>query len=526
MEHCKFCKAEMPEGSTVCPSCGKDNTQEQPAPAAADSGAVQPEIPSDNAVAPAQDPAADSTVQPEESAEAQSAAPQEAANDKPKKLKTGTTVLVIVAAIAVVILAVGALFAFRSGWSATPEETVEATVPSETEVETAAETEAETVAETEATEAPTVPADGNPDDVTCKGTYTAEDEAVIATRDKVIATAGDFELTQGQLQVYYWMEFRNFMSQYGAYASYLGLDATQSLDTQVCAISEESRTWQQFFLEGALNSWKNYRAMAAEADANGFELTETQRSNLENAAEELEQTAVANGFASGLAMLHSSLGAGAELEDYVYFMELYYKANGYYAQIASQFEPTDAELEAYYDEHAEGYTSSNITKDTRSVDVRHILIYPEGADGTNISTEEFSDEAWEAAHTQAQELLDTFLAGDQTEEEFAALANEHSADPGSNQNGGLYEGVTEGEMVAAFNDWCFDPERQVGDTGIVKTNYGYHVMYFSGSTLLWKQYVRSDYVTEHANALADEVAEKCPMTVQYSDILLANSVIS
>lgn len=526
MEHCKFCNAEMPEGSTVCPSCGKDNTQEQPAPAAADSGAVQPEIPSDNAVAPAQDPAADSTVQPEESAEAQSAAPQEAANDKPKKLKTGTTVLVIVAAIAVVILAVGALFAFRSGWSATPEETVEATVPSETEVETAAETEAETVAETEATEAPTVPADGNPDDVTCKGTYTAEDEAVIATRDKVIATAGDFELTQGQLQVYYWMEFRNFMSQYGAYASYLGLDATQSLDAQMCAISEESRTWQQFFLEGALNSWKNYRAMAAEADANGFELTETQRSNLENAAEELEQTAVANGFASGLAMLHSSLGAGAELEDYVYFMELYYKANGYYAQIASQFEPTDAELEAYYDEHAEGYTSSNITKDTRSVDVRHILIYPEGADGTNISTEEFSDEAWEAAHTQAQELLDTFLAGDQTEEEFAALANEHSADPGSNQNGGLYEGVTEGEMVAAFNDWCFDPERQVGDTGIVKTNYGYHVMYFSGSTLLWKQYVRSDYVTEHANALADEVAEKCPMTVQYSDILLANSVIS
>lgn len=504
MEHCKFCNAEMPEDSTVCPSCGKDNAQERSAPAAADSSAVQPEASADDAAVPAQDAAADSTVQPEKNASAQAAAPQEAANGKPKKLKTGTTVLVIVAAIAVVILAVGAVFGFRSGWSAAPEE----------------------AAETEPTQAPTVPADGNPDDVTCKGTYTAEDEAVVAARDKVVATAGDFELTQGQLQVYYWMEFRNFMSQYGAYASYLGLDVTQSLDTQVCAISEESRTWQQFFLDGALNSWKNYRAMAAEADANGFELTEQQRSNLENAAAELEETAVANGFASGLAMLHSSLGAGAELEDYIYFMELYYKANGYYAQMASQFEPTDEELEAYYDEHAEGYTASNITKDTRSVDVRHILICPEGADGTNISTEEFSDEAWEAAQTQAQEILDGFLAGDQTEEEFAALANEHSADPGSNQNGGLYEGVTEGKMVAAFNDWCFDPERQVGDTGIVKTNYGYHVMYFSGSTLLWKQYVRSDYVTEHANALADEIADKCPMTVQYGDILLANSVIS
>ena len=80
-------------------------------------------------------------------------------------------------------------------------------------------------------------------------------------------------------------------------------------------------------------------------------------------------------------------------------------------------------------------------------------------------------------------------------------------------------------MVAAFNDWCFDPERQVGDTGLVKTNYGYHVMYYSGGTLLWKQYVRTDYITEKTNALSDEIAAKCPLTVQYGDILLANSVI-
>jgi hypothetical protein len=35
-------------------------------------------------------------------------------------------------------------------------------------------------------------------------------------------------------------------------------------------------------------------------------------------------------------------------------------------------------------------------------------------------------------------------------------------------------------MLTAFNDWCFDPDRQVGDTGIVETSYGYHIMYFSG----------------------------------------------
>lgn len=470
MKKCKFCNAELPDGSTVCPSCGKDN--------AAESGS--------------------------------------------KAAKPGSAALIIVGVLALVILAIGAFFTAKEGTTYAAEDGVVAASEEATEATAEEATEEATEAPTEA---PTVPADGNPDDVTCKGSYTAEDEAVVSAREKVVATAGEYELTLGQLQVYYWMEFRNFMSQYGTYASYFGLDVSQPLDTQMCSGLEEARTWQQFFLEGALNSWNNYRAMAAEADANGFELTEQQRSAIDNAAAELEEAAAANGFESGIAMLHSSLGAGAELEDYVYFMELYYKANGYYAQIAQGFEPTDGQLDDYFEEHAEGYAASGITKDTKLVNVRHILVYPEGADGTNLATQEFSEEAWAASEKKAQEILDQFLAGDKTEESFAALANEYSEDPGSNTNGGLYENVSEGEMVAAFNDWCFDAARQVGDTGIVKTNYGYHVMYFSGSQTTWQKYARNDYMVENATAAAKEIAAKLPMTVQYSDILLANSVI-
>ena len=319
------------------------------------------------------------------------------------------------------------------------------------------------------------------------------------------------------------MEMRNFMSQYGAYASYFGLDINQSLDTQVCGILEEGWTWQQYFLQAALNTWHNYRAMAAEADANGYELTDAQKDAIENAAVQLDEAATANGFESGIAMVHTSLGAAAEIEDYVYFMEMYYKANGYYNQLASQIHPTDQDLEDFFEAHADGYKASGITKDTKSVNVRHVLIYPEGADGTNIFTEEFSEEAWAAGEETAKAILEEFLAGEQTEEAFAALAGEHSQDPGSNQNGGLYEGVKEGEMVTAFNDWCFDPERQVGDTGIVKTEYGYHVMYFSGSELLWKQYVESDFVTENANTQANEIAAKHPFAAQYENILLAQA---
>ena len=35
-------------------------------------------------------------------------------------------------------------------------------------------------------------------------------------------------------------------------------------------------------------------------------------------------------------------------------------------------------------------------------------------------------------------------------------------------------------MVTEFNDWCFADGRAVGDSGIVKTSYGYHIMFFSG----------------------------------------------
>ena len=78
-----------------------------------------------------------------------------------------------------------------------------------------------------------MPADGNPEDVTCKGTYTVTDEEALANKDTVVATAGEYQLTNGQLQVYYWMEVQNFLTNYGGYAPYFGLDYTKPMDTQI-----------------------------------------------------------------------------------------------------------------------------------------------------------------------------------------------------------------------------------------------------------------------------------------------------
>ena len=108
-------------------------------------------------------------------------------------------------------------------------------------------------------------------------------------------------------------------------------------------------------------------------------------------------------------------------------------------------------------------------EDNYNVAVRHILIKPEEKDNNN---------SLKAAEEKANSIYNEWKSGDATEDSFAALASEHSEDTGSKSNGGLYDNVYEGQMVASFNDWCFDKSRKHGDSGIVKTEYGYHIMYF------------------------------------------------
>lgn len=145
------------------------------------------------------------------------------------------------------------------------------------------------------------------------------------------------------------------------------------------------------------------------------------------------------------------------------------------------------------DEDNSAYYVVTFTKryrqDYKTVDVRHILIQPEA--GTIAEGEDgYEDEQAQlkaTAKANAEDLLARWQAGGATEDAFATLANENSSDGGSNTNGGLYEQIYQNQMVAAFNDWCFDSSRQPGDTGIVETDYGYHIMYFVGTDLPYWQ---------------------------------------
>ena len=424
--------------------------------------------------------------------------------EQTQKLSAGKIALLVILSVAAIAVVVALILGGLNNGAVAPETTdptTDASVP----------------ATEEAVDA-TVPADGNPDDVTCKGTYTVSDAELAALMDNVVATVGDQKLTNETLQVYYWMQFYDFLENYSAYAAYLGLDVYAPLDTQISL--DGTQTWQQYFLSTGLNQWHTYAALYQKAADAGFEMDAMYRDELDSIPSVMNESALSMGFANAQEMIQADFGPGATLESYIAFMECYYQAMLYYGQQAEQIVVTDEQVDAYFTEHSEEYAANGLTKDTKLVDVRHILLMPEGGTTDENGKTVYSEEEWEACRAAAQAVLDEYLAGELTEERFAELANQYSTDPGSNTNGGLYTDVYVGQMVEPFENWCFDESRVVGDTGLVQTSYGYHVMFFVGSDLAWFETAQADMIGEQADKLVTDALAELPMTVDYASIVL------
>ena len=363
----------------------------------------------------------------------------------------------------------------------------------------------------------TEPSSTEPEDpaitaVRAKSFYTEDEISGDDARfDAIAAECGAYQLTNRQAQIFYGMQYVSFMSNYGAYASYFGLDTTKPLKEQTSTVSD--LTWEQYFLMAGMQEFQQYAAAATAAKDAGYVLPEKEQADLDSFLGGMEADAAQYGFDSVDAYLQDSFGVAIRFEDYESYLRLYFQAMSYENSIYMSVNPTDDDMHAYVEEHAEEY--ADLDYEALSVDVRHILIsYDRDEDGTA------TDEEKAAAKAKAEELLAEYLT-DPTEEHFGDLANLNSEDPGSNTQGGLYEGISqETNFVEPFKNWCLDSARQVGDTGIVETDYGFHVMYFAGSDLSWKAQARHAIRMAHANAWVEEVTAAYPCTIRYEDVVL------
>lgn len=481
---CKYCQAALEEGSTVCPACGKPVEEECVQETVLPEAEQLPEENAEAAHSEQAETAEEAAVcVPEEEETAEEAEEDSPAENAINREKAEKREKLFVRITAIVSCAVLLLAVFAGVWTAFGGSVRKNTL------------------------------EGN-------ASYEVQAGEAAQKADVVVARIGDAELSNSMLQMFYWDEIYNFTQKYYNYLSYLGLDFSQPLSAQTT--DDGQTTWEQYFLEGALNTWRQYQALYLKAEADGFVPSVTKQEFLQNIPATLQEAATASGYATVNDMAVGDYGPGANSKVYEEYLRLCYTGTFYFDSLYAALEVTDAELEAYYEANgAKLKTNYGIDKQTgKLVDVRHILLVPEGGVEDETGNVTYSEKEWEACREKAQALLNRFLEGEATEEQFAKLATENTVDPGSKQTGGLYEMVYQGQMVPEFDAWCFDEAREPGDTDLVLTSYGYHIMYYIYGDEAWIRYSTEGILYEKGAELLQGILDAYPMEVYYNKIAL------
>ncbi len=519
MKKCNKCQAEMPDEAAFCPNCGAEQNAE---------------------TAEAAETVETAEAAPAEQPETKAAAPEA---EPPKKKSYTRVIVAAVACVLVIGILLAALLLPKKSAKDNQNQASQTSVDTTPEDASQEDASLEDASQEDVEETPSVEisadnahhinAYGYPSysvhfAAAEDGSYTfsyldetgasiSVDEAdVLAAADQVVATCGGMELTNRDLMYYYDQQFYTFYSYYYYYISYF-MNMSMCLDEQLSLDGEQ--TWQGAFLIMSLESFQQTAALYLDAMANGFTLDEETQATLDNLEADLTEFAMQYGFADAQDYLEDYFGPTATVESYLEYIRVGQIASSYAEALEDLLEVSEEDLSDYYDENEETITSTYHAYkiDKNVVNVRHILIVPEDTE---------SEDSWAEAEAEAQRIYEEWQAGEATEDSFAELANTYSADTGSNTNGGLYEDVYPGQMVDAFNDWCFEDGRAVGDTGIVKTDYGYHIMFFSGEGdyIFWRDLADSMVRSELSAQQRSDIAAQYEAASDLSCVLLMDSL--
>jgi len=96
--------------------------------------------------------------------------------------------------------------------------------------------------------------------------------------------------------------------------------------------------------------------------------------------------------------------------------------------------------------------------------VRHILINSKEGDINDAKNKKLADSILFAIRRDSSK--------------FSSLVSKYSDDPGSVSNGGVYSWFPKGQMVPEFEEFSFN--KKIGSSGVVRTNYGLHVIQVLG----------------------------------------------
>lgn len=195
-------------------------------------------------------------------------------------------------------------------------------------------------------------------------------------------------------------------------------------------------------------------------------------------------------------------------------------------KFAQEFEVTDADVQAYYEENISRYqTESRIKVDYIELSVESLSpsITP-NEEEINALYEENKGQYKQAANREAShilvsvnqsasadekqnklELANDILQQANQDEDFAALAQQYSDDPGSKEKGGDLGVIVRGQMVKPFEEAVF--EMVEGEIkGPIESQFGYHIIKLTSLSEEYQQTLDQvrDQVLEEAVELQAE----------------------
>lgn len=241
----------------------------------------------------------------------------------------------------------------------------------------------------------------------------------------------------------------NYLTQYGDYLSYFGLDLTSDFSAEMYS---DTLTWKDFFEQMTVESIGEGKMLKADAEKNGFTY------DVDADYEEYVAGITAAAEESGLTekeYIRQSYGNYATLDRVEEFIKDSLYVNAYYIHLSNELYPTDEAVQEYYEENAYAFESVDYYATTINADLS-----TEAAEGTE-ETVEPTEEEIAKAMADAKALAEAAVETITTE-------------------GSFNESIVYSNASTLIRDWLFDDSRKEGDTTVIEDSAGnrYYVLSF------------------------------------------------
>lgn len=290
----------------------------------------------------------------------------------------------------------------------------------------------------------------------------------LATHETYVVINGE-EVNKVEFDYVYNTSKNNYITQYGSYLSYFGLDTSKDLSTQMYS---ETLTWQDYFEQNAVESLKQNKALMAEAKAAGFTYDTTDEYN--TFKETIKTSAAAAGVSDKeyIRSIYGSYATMGRIEEYVKNDMV---MNAYYQKLQEDNAPSDDEIQSYYEENKATYDSVDYRLTTIEADlptepteladpVEETAADTTGTTDGTAATDSTQDTAYQPSDAEiAKAMEDAKVLADDAEQTVA-------------KDGEAHENEKKSSVNYLISDWLFDDARKAGDTTVI-TNDNSHCYY-------------------------------------------------